>query len=104
MEDERTTYYARHRERLLANQKVYRRAHRDEVNQYLKNYYMLNKERIAERNKATLLKKNANKPVKVPKPKKVKAPPPEKIEFIPQTYFYSEEPQYSPEQFMLSFD
>ena len=98
------TYYSKNRERLLALAKEYRETHKEEQNLYLKEWYQRNKERILERNKTERLKNAALRPPRIPKPKKVKAPPAEKIPFIPQTYYYSPEPQYSPEQFILSFD
>lgn len=101
---EEGTYYSRNRERLLVLSKQYRESHKEEQNLYLKEWYQRNKERIIQRNKTERLEKAALRPPRVRKPKKVKAPPPEKIEFIPQPYFYSPEPQYSPEQFIIGFE
>lgn len=101
---EEGTYYSRNRERLLALGKQYRETHKEEQNLYLKEWYQRNKERIIQRNKTERLEKAALRPPRISKPKKVKAPPAEKIAFIPQTYYYSEEPVYNPKNFTISFD
>ena len=97
MEEERTTYYQRHRERILAYEKARREANPERNKEYQKEYYQKNKDKILSkhqerRQKAVVARVRKERPAKAPKPP---ADPQDKRK-LPRPYMVTEkdEPQF----------